>query len=443
MKLQLSFITWVIFSATGLVWAASGILMKRNTQGSIFDIKQCFTSLFGYAWIAFFIDYIVRFILIVYDPILLRRTSFPLWLLPEETISWTWAYSLIFWCLFCSGYVLVSLGLPTRVPRVLQRLDLLAHFHIDKIKVLDAIVAITLIASIWVNHPGIPIPRSLLTPMGRLSTMYVIPLTIVWGLYYIGKPIKMRCLIYMLPGIITYLLSPYREHLIVLFLCWLVPAIVVGQAFSNRKLLVAFGVLLILCTLFTSAYRDIKWKEVKPKEERPTWVLISNRFHGFDSMVLTVYSVPHIFSYSERPVIMGLIYQIVPRLFFPSKKEVRHPLTFSTTIWALTESHRVLEREPAMIAPSISGDLYSINGPSALILGAFIWGAIVGFLERWIRALGPFGRSVLLVMFGLVVAAGMEKDFVNASASIIHLAVVALLLSVLLPFRPLRSLRQT
>ena len=442
MNLQLNFTAWLFFFLAVLAWSFSFLLIKRHNRGEQFYIMRCFSSLFGYAWLAFFIDFILRFLVLVYDPLLSRRTSFPLWLIPEKSILLTWVYLLIFWCLFCAGFTLVYFGMPVRAPRVLLRLDALGQWGAGKIKLLDAITAITLIASIWVNYPAISVPRVLLTPIGRLSTLYVLPLTIAWGLYYKGYSIKTRCLIYMLPGIVTYLLSPYREHLIVLFLCWFVPALVIGKTLSTKRIIIGFAVLLVLGTLFTSAYREIKWEVIKTKvdQKRPTWVLISNRFHGFDSMTLTVYSVPGIFSFSQRPVVMGLIYQVIPRLFFPWKEASIPSEEFSTTIWSLKESGGVVKRAPARIAPSMPGNLYGINGLSSVILGALIWGGLVGFLERWIRALGPFGSSVLLVLFGLCVAGGMERDFINASAGIIHIAIVVLLLTAFFPFKPVRPL---
>ena len=436
MNLQLSMTTWVVFSATVFLWGLSFLLLKKVVWRDEVSLKIVFISLFGYAWAAFFVDFILRFLVLVYNPELFRRTNFPLWLLPERALSRTWLHLLIFWGVFCCGFLIVYSWLPKRGPKILFRLDLLGYFHRDKIKVLDAIMAMTLIAAIWVNSPEIPTPRIILTPLGRFSALYVIPLVIAWGLYYNGQPIKSRRFIYILPGIITYILSPYREHLLVLLLCWLIPAVVVGGKISTKKILVVLITFFIVGTILNSAYREIKWGPNVKNEERQTWVLLSNRFHGFDSMSLTVYAVPHIFPYSERPIIRGLIYQVIPRMFFPSKKEVRHARQFSTSIWAIDKPRGVIERPSAMIAPSISGDLYSIHGVFTLILGAFLWGGIVGYLDRWVRGLKPVGRCVLFSLFGLCVAGGLERDFVNAAASIIHLVIIVLLMAAFLPFKP-------
>ena len=125
MKLQLNFTIWIFFSITLLAWAFSAILIKKRIRGERFNIMRCFSSLFGYAWLAFFIDFILRFIVLVYDPLLSRRTSFPLWLIPEATILLSWVYLLIFWCLFCAGFALVYFSMPARVPSFILRLDLL------------------------------------------------------------------------------------------------------------------------------------------------------------------------------------------------------------------------------------------------------------------------------------------------------------------------------
>lgn len=439
MTLQVSATAWLIYSVTLIVWAATGLLFSKRLRSGRFDLRWSFTTLFGYAWLAFFVVYILRFLLITYDPELFRRSGFPLWLLPEQVITESWFCLLLFWCLFCMGFALIFFRLQRRAPRVLFRLDALGHFHPDRIKFLDAMSAITLITAIWVNYPGFPLPRALLTPLGRLSALYAIPLTIAWCLHFSGEPIRWRRFLYMLPGIVTYVLNPYREHLLVLLFCWLVPALLVGGKLGTKGILISLGVILFLGTIVTSAYREIKWQDPASADERPTWVILSNRFHGFDSMALTVYAVPHLFAYSERSIIGGLVYQVFPRLFFPSKEESSRAMEFSTTIWALDESDRVISRSPASIALSMAGDLYSTNGPVAVILGALIWGAVVGFLQMWANALAPVGRTILIVLFGMGVAGGMERDFVSATAGLIHLVLVVLLVAAFFPLRPSSS----
>jgi hypothetical protein len=412
--------------------------------------RLVFLSLFGFAWISFGFNFILRFLALAYDPILFQATIFPVDLLPDNVLSKTWFYMTIYWVVFCFGFlsIMYILPKPKRVPKVLLRLDLLGS--IDKVKLLDLLAIITTLAIIINNLPGIfSVPTGLITPLGYLGSLYVIPATIAWFLYFQSQHIRLRRFIYMFPGFLLYLLSPYREHLITLVMCIIIPAIVIKQKISGRKVIFGIIIFLIGITILTSNYRRYIWEESGYAEtsfrnsweywnENPgqvPWVTLMNRFHGFDSMALTVDTVPAFFPYSERNVITEFLTQaFLPRAIYYAKSDIKWGREFSTSIWSLDESGRIINRPSAMIAPSMAGDLYSVNGVFMIVLGAFLWGGLVGFLERWIRALGPVASCVLIVLFGLRVAGGIERDFVNASVNFIHMLIILLLLFVIPPF---------
>jgi hypothetical protein len=156
--------------------------------------------------------------------------------------------------------------------------------------------------------------------------------------------------------------------------------------------------------------------------------------------------VPDLFPYSERNIMIEFLTRgFLPRAIYYAKSDVQWGREFSAGIWALDEKGNIVSRFSAMIAPSMSGDLYSVNGLFMIILGAFLWGLIIGFLERWIRTMGPVASCVLIALFGLRVAGGIERDFVNASANIIQVLLVLLLVVAILPFKvksqPLGTIR--
>jgi hypothetical protein len=405
-------------------------------------------SLFGFAWLGFGLDFILRFLALAYDPSLFQATTFPLSFLPGDVLSRTWLYMAIYWVVFCLGFAFVIFSIPQRAPKFLKKLELLGTMQ--KVKVLDLFVVITALAIIVTNLPGATVPGALVTPLGLIGSLYVIPAAIAWFLYFYGKPIGLRRFIYMFPGIILYILSPYREHILTLAICAIVPALMVRRKISARKVAAGIIIVLLVATIITSAYRTYLWEEMgyvpstfsetwESWHENPTqtpWVSLMNRFHGFDSMALTVHMVPAPFPYSERNIMIEFLTQgFLPRAIYYTKSDVQRGREFSAGIWALDEKGNIVSRFSAMIAPTMSGDLYSVNGLYMVILGAFLWGLIIGFLERCIRTLGPITGCVLIPLFGLRVAGGIERDFVNASASVIQVLIVLLLVVAVLPVK--------
>jgi uncharacterized membrane protein YccC len=72
---------------------------------------------------------------------------------------------------------------------------------------------------------------------------------------------------------------------------------------------------------------------------------------------------------------------------------------------------------------------------TAVLLGALAWGALVGLLESWRHRLPPGAALAFVVFLGLSVAAGFERDFVHASATIVQQVIVLLLVLALAPLR--------
>ena len=87
----------------------------------------------------------------------------------------------------------------------------------------------------------------------------------------------------------------------------------------------------------------------------------------------------------------------------------------------------------------MSGDLYSIYGLLSLTLGAFFFGCVVGFLERWIRGLGTVGSCILITFYGIRIAGALERDFAYAISSLIQVTIVMLLIATFFPFRAEKS----
>jgi hypothetical protein len=356
-------------------------------------------------------------------------------MLDAKVLFLTWFYLIVFWVVFCIAFLFVIGFVPKGVPKVLSRLEGLASFEYIPVAVMDAIFVISLLAIIWVYSGLISVPRTLVTPVGHIGNLHVLPVTAAWILYFRSRPIGPRRFVFLIPGILLYLLSPYKEHVMQLFLCVAVAYITFAKHMSQKRLLMFLGTVLALSFIITPNYRILRWG-VDTGRKQSLFVSMMVRYHGFDSMCLTVFAIPSIVPFSKRFVVQEAVYRIIPRALLYTKNTEHRGREFSTGIWAFTESGRAIRRLSAPIAPSMPGDLYGVNGLSSLMLGAFLFGCIVGFLDRWVRFLRPGGKCFLIVLFGVPAAMGIERDFAYVVSHMAHVLILLLLFAALLPLKP-------
>jgi len=159
-------------------------------------------------------------------------------------------------------------------------------------------------------------------------------------------------------------------------------------------------------------------------EPDPGWLVALRRFHGLDSLLLTVDLVPVVFPFRNEPVVADAFMRgLVPRMFMPGKELSTRGPEFAQTIWAFDSGIE----SGAAIAPSMPGDLYHAGGTATVVLGALVWGLLLGLLDRWKDALAPGGRVAVLVLLATQVLASVERDFVHCTATLLQTLVVLLL----------------
>ena len=446
MKLQLNLITFCAFSLVVLLWMISAALAGGRHAWSTLKWRTIPLSFFGLAWLCFAALYIFRFLTLAYDPVLFRATQFPLWRISAAGLSRTWFFLGLYWLCFCASAAMAIGIMRGRLPRFLGKLDFLDHRV--NLPVLDMLIVGTTIAVLAVF--GIRLPRGIATPVGHLSSLWVLPATIAWFLHFRGHRVGARRFLYLAPGVLLFLLSPFREHLLTLFLCVFLPMLVSKRRIHLATAIAIVSVVLVGCTIALAIYRPVKWQGEKwavsrryvdweswrrnPREA--PWSKLSARFHGFDAAALTLYLVPALFPHQDRDVAAELLMSaFVPRALYAGKVHVQRGRIFSRTIWAYDESGSRLRRTSALIAPSMPGDLWAAGGAMMLVVGAAIWGALIGLLDCWRRLLRRGPGIALTVFLGIRVAGGIERDFVYASATLIQVLVVFLLVLVFLPLK--------
>lgn len=441
MTLQLNLITWLCFFGILLLWAFSGMLAGDQRTRSILNWRSIFVSLFGFAWIYFGVIYIFRFFALLYDPLLFNATQFPMWEIPNHILSKTFVYLGVYWCIFCLGMIATKKIFARRLPKFLKRLTPLEAP--GNFSTYDLLTSICTISNLLVNSSWYLVPNALLTPVGIIGSLWVIPPSIVWYLHFRGFRISLkRRILYLIPGIILFVLSPFREHLLKVVLCLLIPFLLTKPRVRMVRVFGLISLFLFISSMsiyiyrpfywggqsFKEASRYADWKQWQEKPYLAPWVRIINRFPGFDASALTVLLVPSFFPYENRNIVTELITTaFIPRMINWEKANMERGRDFSTSIWAYTEKGQILNRESAPIAPSMFGDLWASGGWKIVILGAFIWGGLVGFLECWRRVLSPGAAVALTVFLATQVGGGMERDFVHAASTIIQGVIVLLI----------------
>lgn len=434
----------IILGLLIILWAASLWLVKDPRSQTRSSWESVLLSFFGVVWIGFGVDFILRFLLLAYDPDLFQATNLPLTILPPEVLSDTFSYLALFWIFFCLGFLCLAVWITRDPPRILADIEQLVSPRMTPL--LDAVAIITTVLIILPFFRMVP--KALLVPFGRSASLCAVPALISWILYFNGEEIGTRRFIYLLPLALAYLLSPFRAALFTLILCILIPALQFKKNLSFYKVLIIFIIFLIVSTYVNNIYRAYLWGESdrgsvdqtfseewetwKRNPGKSPWVLAADRFHGFDAMALTVYAVPEIFPYSNRNLLYEfMLISFVPRLIMDSKPLEARGREFSTTIWSLGV-RGVSYRTSAAIAPSMPGDLYSIHGVLSVILGAFIFGLLVGLLENWLRGSTTTVKCIILPLFWTGVGGSIEEDLVLGVGTLIQYLIVFFITLVIL-----------
>ena len=453
MRLQLDASNMTIFAIAAGLWLLAAILLATEFGRHGFRWRAILLSLFGFAWVGFGAGYILRFVILLCDPVLTRATQYPLWQLPEADLGRAWGYLGLYWTVFCLGALgafVAARGVRPPLSAKMGRLELWAN-----VPILDLLAVTTFLSAVIVYAGGELVPGAVVTPLGHFSRLRVFPACVIWYLHFRGHRTGARRYAYLVPGLAAFLLNPYREILVEVFLCVFLPMLLVkgrarrgGQAGFLRAALIA-GVMLMAFTVLVEVYRPMKWGEQSwetasqyisweqwvSKPEKAPWTEVSRRFHGFDSAALTFYLVPKFFPYENRSLSKEFVISLIPRGILLDKVRVQRGRIFSTSIWAYSGGGKVVRRPSAMIAPSMPGDLWSSGGMAAVLLGALAWGVLVGLLDGWRRRLPPGVALALVAFLGLSVAAGFERDFVLASATIVQQAIVLLAVLAVAPLR--------
>jgi hypothetical protein len=244
----------------------------------------------------------------------------------------------------------------------------------------------------------------------------------------------------LLPALVRGYCSPYRETLAPILLIPLIAAMFAGRRPALRKVIPVGLLCLLVLSSVVSSYRRIKWENVRPEEVARElreggiggWLAGASdepmhRFHGFDSMLLTVDLVPAMRPYSGRNLLVSpFLRGFVPRFIYSGKGAADAGTNFGTQIWAYDDPTS-RETSGASIAPSMPGDLFEAGGVLYIALGALVFGTLLGLVDGWKGYLPDLSGAAITALVATQCAMAVERDFDMSVAGFIQTLLVFVL----------------
>jgi len=428
--LGLAYDRWTLALALAMtaLWIASPFLLRSRGRGW----RAVPLSLLGWSWIAFGLAFVARFWVLSIDAVTYGDLSERLLLMPPSVVNQALLLGTLYWAAVLLAY---RFGGATRlnplasVGRVVGAGAVSAY---DTLAVL-AVAAMVLGADIERTPPA------LVRPLSLVGSLWAVAAAAAWFLSLEGgarRRFAVRRWVYLAPGVVSFVLEPFRERLLLMLLIPFLAALFAGRRLRLGVMIVVFSVFAIASTITVSWYRQVAWDRdnvpgsadhldldvwLKDPYYAP-WTAVLRRFHSFDSLVFYTYLVPDVvpFDADRNPILDLLLEGFVPRALYPDKPESRRAMLFSVTLWSYGDAGR----SEANIAPSMAGDLYGVGGWVWVLLGGGCWGALLGVLDRWRQRLPAGGQTVVVTVLALLAAGGIERDFPRAAATLIQTTIV-------------------
>lgn len=422
--------TWPIALSVAVLWWLTLRLVPSRLHEGWAAVPM---SLFGFAWINFGLNFILRFFVLSCDSMTYGNMTTRLADIPAVRVNDSLILAGVYWLCLCVSF---TLGSRRSTPGLFRVLSPLLDDHGGRARILIALLAVV---SLLLSSGFFEIPLVFLTPLGLLGSLWVIPAALAWWEHFrksgpYSRSDSFRWWL-LAPGLIQCVLSPYRERILLVALVPLVSSLFAGKRYRLFSLSIFSIVLLLGSTLIIESYRrfawygesfqevagQVSWDYWKDNPSESPWHGVMRRFHGLDSLLLTVDLVPDVFAHSNRSVFLDSIVRgFVPRAIYFGKDLSDRGWKFNRTVWSY---HGGVESEAA-IAPSMPGDLYEAGGFFYVLLGGIIWGGILGFCEGWKRHLPPSMAAAVTVLFAIQCGASIERDYAHTVATVIQTVVV-------------------
>lgn len=431
--LTLDAYSWPLYLGMAALWAWS---VRSVPDWRRLGWQSIPMSLFGWVWLGFAVDIIIRFPLLSWDSYTFGNMTSRLADAGSDEVNEALLLATLFFACVVGAYR-VGRGFIAKLLKIRMALPAEDSQQGQMLLALLSTVGIVLSSGL------ITMPKALVTPFGILGFFWVLPAVFAWWdrFHGGGRHISPLCWILLLPGFLHILLSPYRENFLRVLLVVFLAALFSGKRFRLVTVSVALIAAFLLSTAVIGAYRQVLWEDDTAREALEytqsgytlektydaKWVVALRRFHGFDSLLLTVRYVPESLPHSERAVVIDSIVRgFVPRAIYEDKEGSTRGVDFGQSVWSYESESSA---SGAAIAPSMPGDLYEAEGIMMVALGGILWGLILGLLEGWKAHLSPKAAGALIALFALGCAASVERDFAHVVSTMIQYLIVMFILA--------------
>lgn len=433
--LQTNLLTWLIVAGMSAGWMVSVRLVPGWAREGWPALLK---SLYGIVWLDFGLDILLRFLMLSYNAVQWGNNTPRLIALTADTVNRTLVYCGLFWMLVVPAYAF-AVRRKGAGPLGMARMFTLDFAY-------RAAIPVGLLASVafYLTEGHDRLPLALITPLALLAGLYMVPAVIVWWDHFRQPGPKWRIggihVIVLLPALVRGYGSPYRENLAPILLIPLIAALFAGRRPALRKVVPVGLVCLFMLSSVVSTYRRIKWDNVRAEEvvyefsrasfvdwASGTWDEPMHRFHGFDSMLLTVELVPALEPHSGRNVLAApFLRGFVPRFIYSDKGAADAGINFGRRIWGYSDPI-ARDHGGAAIAPTMPGNLFDAGGVLYIALGALIWGGLLGLVDGWKAHLPEFCGAAVTVLVATQCAMSVERDFDNSVATFIQTLLIFVL----------------
>ena len=430
---------WLGVLLTGLWLITPRLVLMRGGQ----DWSAAARSFLGIFWLGFGVAIVGRFWLLLHDAVTYGDNTYRLADLSPGIIDLTLGLAIAHWLAVVVGFSTRGAWRTTGGFGTLH--------HLGARRDLRPVQALIFGVCMVLSSGPFGVPLALVTALGIVGSLWIVPAAYAWAAHFASpdadrsneSATPARYLL-LLPGLMHYALSPFRERLLAVVL---VPLL--GYFFARRRaprgmllLVLVAGPLLLKASAITTAYRDVLWGDQPlssvmdavwsdgSDDDDPggQMVHVGRRFHTLDSLLLTVDLVPLVFPHSGRTVLTdGFVRGLVPRVLMPNKELSDRGPEFARTIW----SYHSGDFSEAAIAPSMTGDLYAAGGSWYVVIGGLIWGALLGMCDGWSRRLPAGGAAAITIFYATQILPAVERDFAHAVASLLQSLVVIGVLGIL------------
>lgn len=422
--------SWLIYFVFFVVWAMTLRLVPlRKVQGW----QAVPMSFLGFIWLGYGVNFVIRFLLLSWDSFIVGNMTARLQDATTSEVNKTLLLAILFYALFLGAYILgFNVLSKSRKGWIAMPADGSRSSQ----------VALSVIAVLAILASGLlPVPVAIITPLGVLGTFWILPAIFVWyDRFRFGPAAKTPlCWIFLLPGVIRAIFSPYRENLLMPLVVIFLAALFAGRRFKPGRAILATFVLFVVSTVIISAYRQFLWQSSSAgeaieyslsgykleKSYDAKWVEVARRFHAFDSLLLTVRYVPALLPYSEREIILSAFVRgLLPRALYAGKDSSDRGLKFGQSIWIYDDFTAEAQNSTAAITPSMIGDLYESNGVLLVAAGGLMFGLIVGLLEVWKTRFSMKSASAITALFAFHFFAASERDYGHMVATLVQFLIV-------------------